>query len=992
LTKSHFLPGQRWVSNTEPEAGLGIVVERAHRRVTVTFPAIAEQRVYAIDNAPLSRVHYSEGDIIRRDDGVELTVTAIHEESGRLVYQASDDNGDEQSVDELDLDSFIQFSKPQDRLFSGQIDSPARSALRRETLDHLRRLQQSATQGLQGARAQLLPHQFYIASEVASRHAPRVLLADEVGLGKTIEAGLIIHQQLISGRASRVLIVVPDSLIHQWLVEMLRRFNLRFAILDEERCQALTTPDNVDSLDDEDDITASDEDFAANPFESAQLVLCNLSFLVNHPNRHQQACDAGWDLMVVDEAHHLRWSEEQASAEYRCIETLAARVKGLLLLTATPEQLGIESHFARLKLLDPARYHDLQQFREEESGYRNVSELVEALLAEDAPQQLRDAPRLLAELQQYLGEAGTAVLQKALQGDQNPAAIATAISDLIRNLLDRHGTGRVLFRNTRDAVAGFPERQFNAYPLPPPARYTSTLEGLGEIISPSLQERLHPETLLGDNWLTSDPRVAWLCDWLDGLKDDQGRAEKALVICARASTAKALEDYLNLRQGFRTALFHEGMTLVERDRAAAYFADDEESAQVLVCSEIGSEGRNFQFARHLVLFDLPLNPDLLEQRIGRLDRIGQRHTVQIHVPHYDSGAQVVLVRWYHEGLNAFERVCPVGAAIHEQVGEALRQCLLQAENEDAVEQLLADTCDLTEAAIQRLQQGRDRLLELSSCDPVRAEHIIDAIAESESPHQLADYMARVFDQFGVDHSDHSANAIIVAPGDHMQCESFPALLEDGMTVTYSRDKALSREDIHFLSWEHPMVSGAMDMIIGGEFGNATLCTLKLPPLKPATLLLETFYTLHCPAPRHLQLHRFLPATTLRVVVDVNGKDLTDILTTAHLDKLGQKVAKGTAQDVVRHTRPQITAMIKQAEELLPQKSLQGERGDLVATAIAAMEQSQNRELQRLMALAQVNPNIRQDEIDHIVATTAALKHHMEKAEWRLDSLRVAITV
>src|SRR5690606_34633913 len=238
----------------------------------------------------------------------------------RLVYQASDDNGDEQSVDELDLDSFIQFSKPQDRLFSGQIDSPARSALRRETLDHLRRLQQSATQGLQGARAQLLPHQFYIASEVASRHAPRVLLADEVGLGKTIEAGLIIHQQLISGRASRVLIVVPDSLIHQWLVEMLRRFNLRFTILDEERCQALTTPDMVD--DEDDDIGNDEEDSstnpcatnqcATNPFESAQLVLCNLSFLVNPPDRHQQACEAGWDLMVVDEAHHLRWNEEAA--------------------------------------------------------------------------------------------------------------------------------------------------------------------------------------------------------------------------------------------------------------------------------------------------------------------------------------------------------------------------------------------------------------------------------------------------------------------------------------------------------------------------------------------------------------------------------------------------------------------------------------------------------------------------------------------------------
>lgn len=992
MTKSHFLPGQRWVSNTEPEAGLGIIIECAHRRVTVTFPAIAEQRVYAIDNAPLSRVHYSEGDSIRRDDGVELTITAIREDSGRLVYLATDSDGEHHSVDELDLDSFIQFSKPQDRLFSGQIDSPARSALRRETLDHLRRLQQSATQGLQGARAQLLPHQFYIASEVASRHAPRVLLADEVGLGKTIEAGLIIHQQLISGRASRVLIVVPDSLIHQWLVEMLRRFNLRFTILDEERCQALTTPDIADDEDDEgDDIGNDEEEFATNPFESAQLVLCNLSFLVKHPDRHQQACEAGWDLMVVDEAHHLRWSEEAASAEYRCIESLATRVKGLLLLTATPEQLGIESHFARLKLLDPARYYDLQQFRQEESGYRKVSELVEKLLADNAPEQLHTSPLLIDELQQYLGKAGTAALQQALQADFDNGDIAAAIADIIRSLLDRHGTGRVLFRNTRDAVAGFPERQFNAYPLAAPSSYISAFEGA------SLQQRLHPETLLGDNglgdsWLASDPRVAWLCDWLGELKDNQGRSEKALVICARASTAQALEDYLNLRQGFRSAVFHEGMTLVERDRAAAYFADDEESAQVLVCSEIGSEGRNFQFARHLVLFDLPLNPDLLEQRIGRLDRIGQRHTVQIHVPHYDSGAQQVLVRWYHEGLNAFERVCPVGAAIHEQVGEALEQSMLNGTDETRIEQVVADTRELTEAAILRLQQGRDRLLELSSCDPVRAEEIIDAIAESESPRQLADYMAKVFDQFGVECSDHSANAIVVSPGDHMQCESFPGLLEDGMTVTFSRDRALSREDIHFLSWEHPMVSGAMDMILGGDFGNATLCTLKLPPLKPGTLLLETFYTLHCAAPRRLQLHRFLPVTTLRVVVDANGKDLTDILTTAHFDKLWQKVAKGTAQDVVRHTRPQITAMIKQAQELLPAKSRNGEHGDLVASAIASMEQTQNRELQRLTALAQVNPNIRQDEIDHIVGTTAALKHYMEKAEWRLDSLRVAITV
>ena len=100
-----------------------------------------------------------------------------------------------------------------------------------------------------------------------------------------------------------------------------------------------------------------------------------------------------------------------------------------------------------------------------------------------------------------------------------------------------------------------------------------------------------------------------------------------------AQTAIDLEKYLHLNVGVRSAAFYEGLSIVERDRAAAYFADSQAGAQSLICSEIGSEGRNFQFAHHLILFDLPVHPDLLEQRIGRLDRIGQRHNIQIHVPY-----------------------------------------------------------------------------------------------------------------------------------------------------------------------------------------------------------------------------------------------------------------------------------------------------------------------------------------------------------------------
>src|SRR5690606_7135628 len=130
-----------------------------------------------------------------------------------------------------------------------------------------------------------------------------------------------------------------------------------------------------------------------------------------------------------------------------------------------------------------------------------------------------------------------------------------------------------------------------------------------------------------DRWCAEDPRTDWLEQFLK-----QHRGEKVLVICAHRNTAIDLHAHCGYKLGLNLAVFHEDMDLIERDRAAAFFADEVDGAQALICSEIGSEGRNFQFAHHLVLLDLPRNPDLLEQRSGRLDRIGQTDTIQIHVP------------------------------------------------------------------------------------------------------------------------------------------------------------------------------------------------------------------------------------------------------------------------------------------------------------------------------------------------------------------------
>ena len=965
MTAIPFLPGQRWVSNTESELGLGIVVDTANRRVELSFPAAGENRVYATDNAPLSRVHYQAGEQVSTEDGRCLTIDEVMEANGCLIYCGLEESGQTLVVPEKDLNSNVQFSKPQDRLFAGQIDRNRVFELRCETLEHCRSHQQSPVLGLLGSRVQLLPHQLYIASRVASRHAPRVLLADEVGLGKTIEAGLILHQQLISGASQRVLIVVPDSLLHQWLVEMLRRFNLRFTIVDQV--------DGADEKDDEEAREDSEATTGENPFEESQLVLCTLSYLCNNPGRYAQALSADWDMLVVDEAHHLQWNKQQASAEYRCIEALAGQARGLLLLTATPEQLGIASHFARLRLLDPDRYFDLQTFIDEEKKHQPVNRLVQDLLADDAHERLVQSEDLREELRGYLGEATLEPLLESLKvapGEEFSGALNAAI----RDLLDRHGTGRVLFRNTRASVGGFPERKLTPYPLPAPEQYRKN--------SPQaeLAQLLTPEVLLGDSWLSDDPRADWLADFLVA-----NRAEKVLVICARAETAMALEEYLRVRVGVISAVFHEGLSLVNRDRAAAYFSDEEKGAQTLVCSEIGSEGRNFQFAHHLVLFDLPLHPDLLEQRIGRLDRIGQRNTVQVHAPVYANSAQSVLLDWYHQGLDAIETTCPAGQALFEHFESDLSRCLQDAGNEQALSELLQSTGEKAEETLQALQQGRDRLLELNSFNSQRADEIIDQLVEGERRKVLSDYMDQVFEYFGVEQEHHSSNSLVLRPGDHMLEHSLPGLPEDGMTATYQRDLALQREDFQYLSWEHPLVSGAMDLVLNGEYGNTAFCILKLPPLKPGTILLEAIFTLSAIAPGDLQVHRFLPLTTLRLVVDHRNTDLSGILSSSLINRLAERASLHNARDLVRSTRPRITVMLEHAEQ-----RAEVQKDSILNAAIENMRSGQQIELERIQALAAVNPNIREEEIQFVQETTQRLEHHLNNAQLRLDAIRVAM--
>ncbi|MDX1588421.1 MAG: RNA polymerase-associated protein RapA [Oleiphilaceae bacterium] len=1008
-----FRIGQRWVSQTDAALGLGLVTEVAGRRVRVSFPAVDEERTYATDSAPLARVRYQVGERIHDMHQRPLTITALDSQDGLILYHTVDDHGEEVALPEVRLSPYAHFTRPEQRLFCGQSDRLEHFTLRLETLEHRAQQLQSPAQGLIGSRTSHLPHQVYIASEVATRHAPRVLLADEVGLGKTIEAGMILHHRLHTGQARRVLVLVPEPLIHQWLVEMLRRFNLPFSVFNQERYEALQSdfgmdpPDDVvegegqgddgeeltgeearraeedglaalmaalaedrhnaqsrsgrpgatgeDRMADQDEGGPLAEGASSNPFDSEQRILCSLEWLTSNPEALEQALATDWDMLVVDEAHHLRWSPEAPSPEYQAVERLAHHIPGVLLLTATPEQAGQESHFARLRLLDPARFTSLEAFQQEARNYSRLNTLVQELLEQSGPV----SESQWQALTPWLGEDHS-------DWPRDPESV-------VRLLLDCHGTSRVLFRNTRAAVRGFPERQVHSTVLEAPQQYRAAVALEGE-------EGLFPETQWpDDSWLQLDPRVAWLEQLLREL-----RPAKVLVICAHGETAKALEHHLQLRAGIRSAAFYEGLDLIERDRAAAYFAATEQGAQALICSEIGSEGRNFQFAQHLVLFDLPLNPDLLEQRIGRLDRIGQSGTIHLHVPTLAKGAQSVLLRWYNEGLDALSRSCAVGNAVKEQLEAPLMGHLQNPEQDQ--QPLIERTRKVREQLEEQLEEGRDALIERNSNNPRRAAELIRHIEAAETPETLSDYMLRLFDQYGVEYDPLPDNGLVIRPSDHLAVADFPHLPDEGLSLTFDRQNALVREDLAFLSWEHPLVEDTMDMLIDSEQGNATVGTMAIKGVQAGTLLLEGIYRAQCPAPRALGIGRHLSPAPLRFLTSMDGRDLSHVLSHEKLNSLIEKIKRRTAQTIVPQLRDQIEAMLP-ASQALAERALP----QLQEQARESYRQALQEEIERLKTLKRRNPAIRDEEIGHFEQQLEQGLEAIDRTSVELDALRVVIT-
>ncbi|MBM4304135.1 MAG: RNA polymerase-associated protein RapA [Deltaproteobacteria bacterium] len=952
-----WVVGQRVVAEFEPELGLGTVIEVVGARlIEVAFPATQVKRRYSQQVAPLRRLVLNPGQKVKTKEGKVLVVSEIQEQDGLFRYK-SEEGG---KVWEHELDHLVEDTTPLSRFLSGNWGHGKTADLRQQAWELRGKSLHPDTRGLIGSRVSLLPHQLGIASELARREIPRVLLCDEVGLGKTIEAGLIFSSLRALGRANRVLVLVPEALEHQWLAEMYRRFQEMFSLVDEERCE-------------QDMLSLGKSSFSMN-----QKVLCSLSFLTENSERLLEAANEKWDLLIVDEAHRLEWNEEEPSVEWEIVRLLSERSRGLLLLTATPQRQGLETQFGLLHLVDPDRFPSLLAFKEQNERVTQVANFARQIQEEN-----RDK-KFISTLKDFF--KNDLDLQKKIE----TFAEGGSADDLLDCLVDRHGTGRVLVRNRRSRIRGFPERELHSYPVTAPQAWKAWLDSLAaKKVADS--ELLCLSAGIQSN-STKAPKAEWFHAKASALASflDEVKKEKVLLICSSPKRVRELQEWLRNNTGVRSAIFDENLEIVERDRQAAWFAH-EDGAQILLCSEIGGEGRNFQFCHHLYLFDMPLHPDVLEQRIGRLDRIGQKDRIQIHVSYFEGTPEEVLLRWYQDGLDIFRTPwngAVLEAHLQKEIKEVLRTYLdpetSSKTREQKIKSLLQNTKDWADQKRKEQKHGVDLLVDITSFSRGRGVKLAEQIQSIEKQTELKQFLEKAFNYFGVEMDKlDSAGAFKLAAHSLTFVESFPGLTASGeLSGTFDRTRALVQEELALLTWEHPVVQGALSLILEADVGRFTAGIVS-GVKSPDPLLLELIHVIQPTAPAHFEIERDLPIQVIKTYINVDGESVSPskALEGASFQALNPTLV----EQLMPILRQRLNQSMEKANKIVVKNST-----PVVEHAMRTYQNRMAEEINRLKHLSTINPLISKDEV---VAAETKLKKGLtalKSTQPRLDSIRLIL--
>lgn len=897
-----YIQGQRWFSEAEPELGLGVIVEFANKTVSVNFPAANEKRVYGFKTAPLKRVVYEAGETIQTEDDQALIVDEVQDNDGVMFYLALG-----MVIPEMALKSALSFTNPQDKLFAGNFDSNELFQLRYNSYLNQRAYQLFPYKGQLGSRVRLIPHQSYITSSVADRIHPRVMLADEVGLGKTIEAGLILKSLIQKNRVERSLILVPDSLVYQWYFELLNKFNLQ--------CKVMSVNDELD--------------IEALTLDEGQHYIISMKKTMEVEGLTLDILKEKWDLLIIDEAHQLRWTCEQSSAEYDFAQELATKIPSVILLSATPEILGREGHFSRLKLLDPDKFTSYENFNKASEEYKEYIPLIKNIVKNEyTPDDLK--PHFSAEEIQNFNDH----------------------SEIVKALIDRHGTGRVYFRNTREHLEKynlfFPKRKLNEYEL-------------------VINEKLSDSSVFKHKFSKLQELLT------------NNSNEKVLLLVHSKVLVQKINIALKKESNIPIAMFHSGQSLMERDRQAAYFADPE-GARILLCTEIGSEGRNFEFAHHLFLFDLPKVPEQLEQRIGRLDRIGQTKDINIHVPYVAKSFEEILFHWYKDIIQSFKQAPKGATPFYREHYQELHKLLESPYDKDLLDTFITDKSKSYQELCHELSKGHDLLLDLNSFDNEKSQEIISTINNYNQ--DLQKYLEMITEAVGIHLEDLNSFSYFIRPTDNMYLPSYPALPQDGYSYTMDREVALVREDLQYMSWEHPLIQGSLDLFTNSEIGNMTVVTHN--EKFGQNIFFEFIFKLEIIHGLKTDSAQYLPITPLRVLLDASGDDVTAKYSKKQMDPTLSNVQSHEDKEKVKQIpKDAFKQLLAKAQGIVNKRSQK-----FISKALEQCEHDCKNEIFRLEELKKVNPMIDDQEVEVWKNHQKELLIQIKEADLSIDAIRL----
>lgn len=599
-----------------------------------------------------------------------------------------------------------------------------------------------------GGRVRLYPHQLYVAERASATDPVRWLLADEVGLGKTIEASLILNRLVHMGKVHRCLIVAPDTLTVQWLGELWRKYHKVFTLLDADRLADV----------------AKDFGEGFNPFEVHRRSVISIDMLIERPRLTEQAVQAGIDLLVVDEAQHLqRPPGHPGNAAWRAIAPIAALGKHVLLLSATPLEDDAHGFFRLLQLLRP------EDFPEDMS--------IEARLAQDTPLPACTSATRRADIGGLPPRVGMPVELPATTTQSAKTRIE--VERIVRSAPTPHAVAE---RDKIDRVR----------------RMLASGAALAAVLGPE-EAALRAQAISMD---ATDPRIQWLIKHAPIWRDAK---EKTLIFVAHRETLEMVRAIVGERAHVASGVFHEGLNPARRDTEVARFREVD-GPSLLVSTECGGEGRNFEFCRRLVLFDLPWKPSVVEQRIGRLDRIGRRLPVEVVYFRPAAGIGRDVVRLF-DALGVFtEPLAGIEPQLAPMEG-ALEAIALEPDaslSDSRLDALLAEA----RAARSRVREAAYQHLHRHPYRPEMADGILARIPKDlDELNQEVVVTASIGLGFTIAHPPgHRVFSIEI--GNNATVNGLPGVPGGSSFVgTFEREEAVDNEFIDFYASGHPLVEG-----------------------------------------------------------------------------------------------------------------------------------------------------------------------------------------